>query len=539
VNRAEKNKLLFYFYPVKFRFTEKTIRVITIFLVVYLLGFALAMALFEIRPFWNDEWRLIYNLKFKSEKELWGVLDLLQECPRTYLICLKKITSFFDYSYQSLRFPALITAAAGIFLMFRLRKLIFPSPTINGYLFILILLSSQTFTDYIVQTKQYEMELFLTLAALLQLKAFYDLRFGMMKVGSIRYILLCLSLIVAPFFSYTYTIAVLPVFPICFFLILRGFSSNCIERDRWLLLKMGLPLGLALASILVFYRVDLSHVMANSRMYHSYRNMLGMNEHENPVLLNMWKFFSLVGSGFVFEIIFGLVGLASFLFYLAKHSWDDLSNDHYSFGKICRIYAALLISITLMLIASQKLMGGVARLVAFTVPSVSILIIYFLDHLNTAKGLVSRLGKAVSLVIFVGLIGNVITTFINVFTYPEYKNRITTYHQTGLALKDARLKKAPLLFTEGVKGDKIEKSAPQPGTIATQTITDEQKAGLDYLCPEVVLKVNPEYKVWDTVQVYQAPDAKWVKDYVAQLPEKFTIAVFTDGIHFETYRRKQ
>src|ERR1043165_4610043 len=93
---------------------RRIIDMLTIGAVVYLLAFAFAMAMLPIRPFWNDEWRLTYNIKFKSFEGLWGRLSLLQQCPRVYLSVLKKIAAFFDYSYTSLRLPPLIISCASI-----------------------------------------------------------------------------------------------------------------------------------------------------------------------------------------------------------------------------------------------------------------------------------------------------------------------------------------------------------------------------------------------------------------------------------------
>src|SRR5690606_12744675 len=128
------------FYKVLFKNMPKIARIALIAAVVYLLVFGLAQAFFPIRPFWNDEWRLIYNIKFKNFAQLWGTLDLLQECPRVYLTLLKIISANFDYSYTALRLPPLIIGMSSIALLFFLHKKLYPQQSLISGLFILILI---------------------------------------------------------------------------------------------------------------------------------------------------------------------------------------------------------------------------------------------------------------------------------------------------------------------------------------------------------------------------------------------------------------
>ena len=466
-----------HFYNVNLKNPEKIVKAATIGIIIYLLCFGIAMAFFPIRPFWNDEWRLIYNLKFKNVHQLWGTLDLLQQCPRVYLTVLKEITSFFDYSYISMRLPALVMAIASIFLLFHLKKKIFPGDTVFSHLFILILISSQTFTDYLVQVKQYEVEIFVSLLALWQLVTLLEICGNGKSANNYKYFLLCLSFAVAPFFSYTYPIAVAPVIPIA--LIYANASLKNRQADKTKLwLSLFIPLSIVCAAIIIFYFIDVKQLMADSRMYTSYRRMLGHEKDGGHLMENFWKFFSLLGSGLMFEVIFGVLGIASFfygIFTLVKTKRQELTKaDHF------RLYAVMLLLLTLCLIFSGKLMGGVARLTAFTVPSIAILIISFFEDLKTKYRYI-KLANVLATVVFVGLYGNILSTCINTFTYPEYSNRIKTYRNTAEALKLARLGKMPILITDGVRGDKINGHDSIPGKIRFNTITQEQIAGADTL----------------------------------------------------------
>ena len=62
--KRETFQLICHFYSVRFPKNEKLIETVTIGAVIYLFCFGVAQTFFPVRPFWNDEWRLIYNLKF-------------------------------------------------------------------------------------------------------------------------------------------------------------------------------------------------------------------------------------------------------------------------------------------------------------------------------------------------------------------------------------------------------------------------------------------------------------------------------------------
>jgi len=93
------------------------------------------------------------------------------------------------------------------------------------------------------------------------------------------------------------------------------------------------------------------------------------------------------------------------------------------------------------------------------------------------------------------------------------------------------------MVTDGVLGDPYDTNPLSPGQIQTNTITQRQIAGADTLCAEVIVKVNPAYKVWDTIPFYYMPDSKWVKEYVQQLPSQYQTVIAGDGIHFWKLKR--
>jgi len=487
----------------------------------------MAQAFFPVRPFWNDEWRLIYNIKFKTIPELWGRLDLLQECPRVYLSILKYIGAAFDYSYTSLRLPPLLLTLANIFFVFRLRKMLYPDNAVLSYLFVLILISSQTFTDYMTQVKHYEMDIFLCLLVLWQLFVLLRIaREGLRQQGT--YALLLLTVLLFPYLGYIYPIAVAQVFPV---MAVALWARRQQENRRAVIVQVALPLVLAAISIFIFYQIDVRNVIGNKDMYDSYQRAY---YHTKPETFagDFWNLFALVGSGFVFEIVFGVLGMAAFfygIYRLVKTKWSQYTTLQYF-----HLYAILLLCGVILLFATGKLVGGVARLTAYTVPSISMLLIALLSDIKDKFGR-ARLGWGMAAVLFLALFGNIISTCINTFTYKDYQRQITTYRNTGKALKQARMQKIPFMVSDGVGGKMQAEPAGGPGKIATNTITPDQVKGQDDLAAEVIVKVHPAYKVWDTVAYFYMPDAKWIANYVGQLPPAYKAVIAGDGIRYHVY----
>src|SRR5262249_51080496 len=138
---------------------EKAFRYITLFTLSFLACWGLVAVVATIKPFWVDEWRIIYNLKFKTPQQLWGGLDYMQQFPRVYLQIIKWFTGKCDYSYTSLRLPSFIVGLSTIVVTYRLMNKLYPKTQLSRFLFVMVFISSYTFTEYFVQIKQYTMEM--------------------------------------------------------------------------------------------------------------------------------------------------------------------------------------------------------------------------------------------------------------------------------------------------------------------------------------------------------------------------------------------
>lgn len=462
------------------RFLKAMIRGIVVLIALW----GAVMALFPVKPFWIDEWRLIWNIKFKTSGELWGRLDYTQQFPRVFLQLIKGFTASLNYSYFSLRVPSLLISIASMLLCFRLLYRLFERIRFFHFLFVLILISSETFTDYLVQIKQYEMEIFMGLLALWQLLELLKLK-NSEPTGMFRYFILNISFLAAPFFAYTYPVAAAPLFFIAFletFKTLKNKTDSC-KRE---LLRLWFPLLVLLLSIAGFYFLDVSQLMADKSMsrYWQYRMMGGQNNIFS-VVQKIWAFFAEVGSGLVYEIIFGVLGLAAFFSQNIK-VFKPVRAGTGTKTELIRIYAVSLIWLIIILSLAGKLPVGEPKFNAFSVPAVSLLIIFMLEDIYR-KVQWRKFCSGIAVVLFLGLTGNIISTIINTFTAPEYSRRIRIYHQTQKAVRLAQKEKLPIFITPAVAWpDEITRENPFLVTIPA----------------DVVLKDWPAYPAQSGVPVY-------------------------------------
>ncbi len=293
---------------------EKIVRRATLFTLFFMVAWGIISVIFQIRPFWIDEWRVIYNLKFKTSTELWGPLDFMQQFPRVYLQLVKGFTSWFNYNYFSLRLPSFIVGSFTMLLAWRVMKRIFPDGHFNRFLFVIILISSCTFTDYFVQIKQYTMDLLLSLVAMWQFIELIELP-KIAKINWFNYLVLCLSFAIVPYFSYIYPIAISPVFIIVFIQALLKFKGHSTAYALRNGLIQGFPLFLCLINILWFYKIDVAQLMADKGMQKFWGHLMMKDGFSIGAFLNnFFNFFAEEGAGLIYWLLFGILGMGSFIF---------------------------------------------------------------------------------------------------------------------------------------------------------------------------------------------------------------------------------
>jgi len=501
---------------------EKVVRTSTLFTIVFMICWGLVSVVAQVRPFWVDEWRVIYNLKFKSAGALWGPLDFMQQFPRVYLIIVKAFTSVFDYSYFTLRLPSYLIGTMTILLAWRLMKRIYPTGHFNRFLFVMILVSSCTFTNYYVQIKQYTMDLLLSLVALWQFIELLDIT-AMPVFKKRRYIALCISFLVAPFFSYIYPIAVSPVFMIVFLqsiYLLRNKKLGDFEK-KIVLVRQWLPLLICATSIGVFYIVDVAQLMADKGMHRFWGHLMmdgGFNW--RSFFVDFFNLFAEEGAGFVYWHLFGILGIASFLFgvYIVAINLIRRKEGQHD---LIKLYCVLLFGVVTLLFVAGKFPMGEPRLNSFTIPSMAILMIFLLDKL-TEKKMLLKFSICLSVVMYVGVIGNIYTTFFAAITGPEYARKMNIYKSTENAIILAQARNLPILITPEVAFP-YEKTLNLP---FKNTVPGDW-----------VLKTFPAYKVTINTPVYNIKDLASLDEFVKTMPAHITSVLAGDGNSFQVVRR--
>ena len=496
---------------------EKVFRYITLFTLLFLICWGLASVVFAIKPFWVDEWRVIYNLKFKTPGQLWGGLDYMQQFPRVYLQIVKWFTAKCDYSYTSLRLPSFIVGSITIVAAYRLMNRLYPKAQLSRFLFVMVFISSYTFTEYFVQVKQYSMEMLLSIVVLWQLVYLFELS-RKFKLGS--WTLLCLSFLVVPFFSYTYPIVVVPVFVIAG---LQGliFLKNSDAGKARLLLIQWLPLLCCAISSLVFYKIDVANVFADGNMHAFWAHIILDHGFDTGVFFNgFYNLFAQIGAGLIFWLLFGILGMVAFVVGVYKYApfiFKRLEN----IGMLVKMYSILLLLVVLAMFLAGKLPVAEPRLNVFTVPSIIILLIALLEDIQAfPKGRVA--GLVLTAILFLGTCGNIYTTFADSISGEKYGRKMAIYNNSEKAIALAQQRNIPICITPGITYP-YEKTNNYP--------FHETMPG------DWPLKTLPAYKVSIRLPVFRIADTSAKMDTVQGLPASAKEVMVGDGINYRIVNR--
>lgn len=469
----------------------------------------------EIRPFWVDEWRIIYNLKFKSGKEIWGPLAYMQQFPRVYLYLLKEFTAFFEYSYQSLRILPWLWGIATIACIYSVASRIYDRATPYRLLMIMMLVSCGTFTTYLVQVKQYSMELLLSAFALWQLH--YLLTLESKKANPAGYIFFCVGMLAAPFFSYTYPIVLAPVYGVVLLQNIVNWNSGAeVKMKIQQLLMQWLPLFLSTFSICIFYMIDARNTVADGNMQLYWGHLM----HSGGFSLigfcrSVFHFFAQAGSGELFWWLFGIActaafGAAIYRLTVQIRKWE------FSFATYMLVYGVLLVLLVMGLNVAKMLPLGEPRLNAFALPAISVLLIDLLHNRVLSTGRV-QWAKVICYVLLAGLTGNIYTTIVASFTNNTYARQMEIYHATEKAVTTATEQHIPILVTPTVAWPYDE----------TRNLPFEENIPGDW-----VLMTWPAYRPGVSPLVYAIPDTTRLAQWTQQLPEGIARVMVGDGINY-------
>jgi len=325
------------------------------------------------------------------------------------------------------------------------------------------------------------------------------------------YATLCASFLAAPFFSYTYPVAIGPIFGVVLVqnIIQWKGESKTPEKIRTIL-KQWIPLFICTFSITVFYIQDVAQLTKDGDM-HAYWSHLMMNNGFDVMAFfgNIFHMLAQAGSGFLFWWLFGILCTAAFVcgIYTSFAGLRKPGND------LVLLYGTLLLLFIIALHAVGKMPLGEPRLNAFAIPAIAILLIHFMEQMKGAKSI----GKAVpilSFILFAGLIGNIFSTIAASFTDSKYALRMAIYHAAEHAISEAQQKNIPILVTPGV-ANPYEKTRNLP---------------FDNTVPgDWVLMTFPAYKVSAAIPVYGIQDTAGLAGYLHRLPDGIKEAMVVDG----------
>lgn len=445
---------------------------------------------------------MIANIKFKSAAELWGPLDFTQQFPRVYLQMVKAITSALNYSYAGIRFQSFIIGAAAIGLTWHLARRIFEDRP-ERYLFILVIAGNPMFIDYMGQAKHYEMEMLMGLVAIWQLLEILQLR---QRYDTNRLVLLLASVIVAPFFSYTYPIAIAPALALLSFSALGG-ERMPVQR-RILILSI---LALSTMAIAAFYIFDAAQVMQDTNMHNFwFLKPDYINGGFQKRTTNTWLFFAKTGAGAVFEYVFGIATVAatlSALWHLAKKSsW--LRSTH----KSLLVYCLLLVAGLIALYFLDKIPLGQAKFTIFAAPALSLILATAMGH--WLDGSRKRAPRIITAVLFAAMAGNIFTAFLQLFTSDDYKLKLQIYQANTNALEVAKRDHLPIVVTPEI-------GRPDDITVPVPYLSMPDAAG--------ILRTYPTYHAEDSITIVAIKRDPTTADIATALPAHTEKYILSNG----------
>ncbi len=274
---------------------------------------------------------------------------------------------------------------------------------------------------------------------------------------------------------------------------------------------MLLPLLLCAISIYFFYLHDVKQVMADPGMkdFWGFAYMHGFEP--GKFAINVYQIFSEVGSGDLFAIIFGIVGLSAFFFTI----WRTVTSVTKGFpneNEYIRCYAILMIIVVLSLF-SAGVLPIESRLIAFTIPSILVMIIYLLHHMHQTVKL--RLASIIiATILYLGVTGNVFTTYITEMYGSEHYKKLTIYRNTEKAIIYAQAHNMPILITPYISYP-YENSWDYPSH--------------DMLPGNWILKAYPAYNARQALPVYPIPTLANAGKCFITLPPQIQQVMAGDG----------
>ena len=212
--------------------------------------------------------------------------------------------------------------------------------------------------------------------------------------------------------------------------------------------------------------IDVSKVMQDEGMQAYWQDFLATGDSKGLVILtNIYKLFAHIGSGGLFEVVFGILGITG-----GVHSIIKLKSNITS-GKPLRtaaVYTSVMVLLAIVLYIAGKLPLGAHRLNAFATAPLGLLALYTIDSLQKLpKGKVIQ--NTIYPVLVAGLAGNVFSSYNNEYKSEEYKKKLRIYNNASNAIVNAQQRNVPLLVNReliyphdnhGIEADWAVKTLP-------------------------------------------------------------------------------
>ena len=251
------------------------------------------------------------------------------------------------------------------------------------------------------------------------------------------------------------------------------------------------------------------------RQYWSYR-MLDAQHPLQDMSIKLWGLFAKTGSGFVYEIIFGVLGIAGLAVSIGS------LRKHVNQTKLVLMdyvlqYIVILIATVVGLFLAGKLPLSEPKFNAFVVPAIAIMIAHTLQVWRGQQNK-KKASRFITAVLFLGLAGNIISTIVNSFTAAEYPTRMAIYKVTQQTLKKAQQENIPITVTPriGYPDDIINVAAH-----------------LDVVPPHIVLMTFPAYEADKKLPVYSADNIEQAKADFYINSSKGAKMYIGDGVSYE------
>ncbi len=206
------------------------------------------------------------------------------------------------------------------------------------------------------------------------------------------------------------------------------------------ILYRSIPLLLGSVSIFIFYFYDITQVMADGGMQDFWKEYI-LRDGFQPLAyaFNIYKLFANLGTGLLFEIIYGALGLGGFFYSI--YQLFQKRNDTSPFRYVLQ-YSSLLVIVMIVLFSFHKLPLGAHRLNAFAVPACSILVI---NMLMVSERRWKKLIPVIYSILSLTLAGNIYQAFAKAHFSKEAVKKQHIYDNTRAAILLAEDKHIPIV----------------------------------------------------------------------------------------------